>query len=508
VVIVGARVRLASHKVLVAVSPFWSVFLGYVCISSLLYWPALTQMWRLYDDYYLSDLLHRGRFNELVALILRNGRPAQLVFHALFWLDGGTNQALMNMTLRFLQGTLHALTATLIAFLLFKVTRRLTAFLVILPFLLWPFRGEAVLWRAAIEYPVAALFSVTGLWIIRQHSDRWSSAAWGGAFLIAVSVLVNQSSAFAALAAWMLILLAITLYQFEVPPARLVREGILLACAYLMGTVATFIVTGLVSSSRARVATDLLAKLNLYLRMNQLVLFWPDYPQWLWAAQGLILLAAGGALLVGLIRRTYHWRQVLLVLALVFASTIVPYTANLIVALNWPSWRALYLGPLLIVALCLVADHAWSPYRVVRAIPFALLGILIAGYGYVSFLNAGDYPLLYHRDLQVMKQAEDFAAQDNVRATEVYVATLGDGLQVSTWNPYDLHYIHADGKEPALFYYWAADGLMREYSWLRPVRDRTSALQCRAKCAIPRQPGKEFRLFKLDAAPVICLCPP
>ena len=129
-------------------------------------WPALIHAWWYSDD---LCALEQG-WRTLVPHCLENGRPVQSLWYALFLLEQGPGASAVNCGFRFLQVGLHAAAAICIVRVIWQQVPSWAAFAGVLPFLLWGFSPEAVLWRGAGMYTLAACLAAAGLLLIRLQA--------------------------------------------------------------------------------------------------------------------------------------------------------------------------------------------------------------------------------------------------------------------------------------------------------------------------------------------------
>jgi hypothetical protein len=198
-----------------------AVGLGYFIVWCLANAPGLRQGWWFLDDYAVSGVLDR----LIIKHHLAQGRPGQLLWMTTFWLDAG-GQTRWNVALRMVQGMIHATAAALAALLLWRQTGRPATLLAGVPFLTWPFATDVVLWRAAGQYPVAALISLSGVWVLA------GGRLVTGALLIVAALLTHQVAACAGLVVWCVVA-CLRLAKGQGAPAR--REATALAASYAAG---------------------------------------------------------------------------------------------------------------------------------------------------------------------------------------------------------------------------------------------------------------------------------
>jgi hypothetical protein len=370
--------------------------------------PGLLKAWWHLDDLYrtwdLQKSLHRG---------LVNGRPVEGLWFYTFYLDQPPGHSTANILLRCMQSGLHCLAALLWIRLLARRVVIWKAALSALPFLLWPFNGEAVLWRTAAAYPLAVCFSLFGLLIIDEA--RAPMAQICGAALIGLAMLTNQNSATAGLVGFALIM-AIDLDADRFRPWRknLLRFSILCA-GYLVGTAISWLITHhyAKAGSRAQFPHNFKEKLGHWRELNHLFLFWPGiYPRTLRWAHCLVLASAPIVILYRAMTRKIRISRAILVTLLLGSLLILPYTAILGVAELTLAHRLWYVAPSIIGACWLVPAAQWP----LKSLPFAAaaicLGVVSISYGKMARENAREYIESYEADLRSLRALETVAARE------------------------------------------------------------------------------------------------
>jgi hypothetical protein len=481
------------------------VFITYLLLWSIANWPALRQAWWYCDDFIIGEQISSSAAPVLLKHVLGHGRPGEGVWFLTFLLDGSSDQGIQNRLLRFVQGGLHALVGVLAADLLWRQTRRWTAFLSALPFILWPFNGEATLWRAAGQYPLAALLGLLGVQAIRRSSEQPNLSCIIGPSLIVLGVLTNQSAAFAGAVVWVFVVGLIVLGEGQIRMSRVRREAIMLVMGYCIGGVASFLIVWLVG--HPQLASNILGKLVYLLHLNRLFITWPEfYPPWLSAAHILLLSMLSLVLVRALREKTWTVRQALLAITFVMTGLVTPYAAIVLVARTWPAWRVMYLAPFLITGAATILAQALATWKVGRTVSLVLVSVILAGYVKMAWINSSEYVKVFKEDLHLLRQLENYAAQEHIQDGAIYVATSPE-VQIRKWNPYGLEYVHGDSKIPAFFRSWSAHPFVRRFSWLRPTEDTAIRAQCLDRCFLTMD-KTGFRFYKLDATNAICVCPP
>lgn len=484
--------------------PFLSTWVLLTIAWAAVFWPALHHAWLFFDDYSLAVWGEKERWNSSLGL----GRPVLALWSYTFCLDGLSGTSVANVLLRLAQGALHTLTGTVVAYLLWKETRVRLAALAVLPFVLWPFNTEAVLWRGAGINVLAALFSVLGVALIRAEGARPRLAGTLGVGLLALGMLTTQASAAAGLVVWAMLLVLSA--SAEGPPRLkpLLREGGLLLLGYLVGGIATVLCSKLSATPNPRgvFATDWAAKAAYLIQLNNLYLFFPAfYPRTLKAAH-LLLVGASAVLLVGAgasaSRRGPEMRWwSLAALAPLAACAVLPYISVMVVQECWPAWRNMYLAPLLATALFAVGFRHGLRRPIRAAFYGVLLLVVLWPYARLGRENAAEYVRTERGDRQQLRQLEQFAEQASVRKV---VVLMPPDAPLQDWNPYRLRFMHCDSHISALACTWTVRAFINRHSTLEVTDDphiREEALkQLRAApCG---------RFFTVDGCNAVALCPP
>jgi hypothetical protein len=472
------------------------VFAGYALLWALSHLPALLRPWWFLDDFGIADV-----FAPLnVEHHLEQGRPGQLLWMSTFLLDGGPQHGPANMALRLAQGTLHALAATLVAALLWRETGRWATLLSGIPFLLWPYSSEAVLWRAAGQYPAAAVLSLAGLFLLRTSPP--TPGPWVGcAALLAGALLTHQLSAMAGLVVWCLAEGLAILSPRARPAAGVVREAAALVAGYGGGALASFAVAWTSAGDPFRLdpAASPAARLQLLFDLN-LGFFTSGqfYPPALASLQ-IALLSLGLTAVPFLVRRLGLGRAALVGLALA-GGLVAPYAALLPVAESYVSWRLHYLAPLVLSGAFAVAEAA-GVGRALRIGALVTLAGLALGYAPLAWRSSAAYPRLFDADLGVLRELERVAAAQGSDAVCVVTA---ERLEPTTLNPHGIDFRWGGVKLSALLA--AARPFLRWFSPLEMIEEEPILTRCVVACA-ERVPRGRFAIRVLpDGLP--CLCPP
>lgn len=491
------------------------LFIAYLSVFSIANLPALRQAWWYFDDFRNAKLWHvdsslSNRFHLSMrpfSLALKHARPVEALWFVTFLLDGSPDRGPYNILLRFIQCGLHSIAVTVAGIIIWQETRKWTAFFAVLPFLLWPFNSEAVLWRTGGTYPLAALLSLLGIYVLR-HSERSNLLMYAISSLsIALAMLTNQSAALAGIVVWTLTLsfklLKEDVFYFK---KRLYLDMIPVLFGYLIGGGFSYILAHQFHGyQRATFATNLTEKLFFLVKLNSLFIAWPKlYPYWLSGLHVALLTGVAVIFVVRAYKMGWPMGKVLLSAILLMTTFVTPYAMSLLVAENWPSWRVMYLAPFLITGIWIMWDKAIGINRIGTLISVCVLIVLLIGYLKIAWVNAGEYVRLFEADMSVLHELEAYATNECIECEQVFVATSQDFLR--DWNPYHLTYVHADSKLSAYLIRWAAHPFIRWFSRLKPTEDTFIKQECISQCRITKE-GKAFQFFKLPRRGVLCVCP-
>jgi hypothetical protein len=489
------------------------------------FWPALHTPWYYLDDYglarYMSPdqaLAERGLVNpdapvdvpRCVSLGL--GRPMLYLWWFTFALDRDPSWPWVNIGLRWFQGCTHVVTAALIAYLLWKPSRSYWAVPAVLPFVLWCFNPEVVLWRGAGINVFAVFFSVLGLLCIKTEGRRWQGGWWvTGLALVALSMLTTQGAAMGGLVTWV-ILVALETACGQGSPGRHLRHGAFLLGGYLVGGLLSLAVLKYSAepNPRATLPPDLHSRVLFLLGHNKLFLFWPGaYPRVLKYAHAalclltpLVVLASGTRLTrQGVVLR---WRAPVL-LACLASCLVLPYLSLLLVNESWITVRNLYTAPLLLTALVAVGVRLCGRRLWLQAAYAAVLLCILVPYVRMARTHAAEFVRTHRNDLRGLRELEQFAA---ARGTGKVLLLYCD-FPARDWNPYHLNYIGHDLHISA-WHVPANPGLdffVIRHSRLQVVEDDGLKARALKRCReVPPPAGLFF--FLIEGSDVIAVCSP
>jgi hypothetical protein len=416
----------------------------------------------------------------------------------------GTAQ-LQNIAMRFIQGGFHSLAASLAAFVVWKDTHHRSAFFGFLPFALWPFNAEAVMWRTAGGYPVAALLSVLAVVLVRRQGKYQAVYRLLGAVFIAMAVLFQQVAAVAGPILW-----------FMIVCLHLVRERQpleFLGIKQLAYLVSGGITGGLISAVIARhynavtgrfvVATNLWDRLSYITNLNVRFFSWPDfYPAWLAWAHVALLAVAFVLVLATLLNRNRTFSALLSISFICFATFVFPFAPLLIVAESWPSFRVMYMAPLILsVAWLTVMQLRVS--SIFHALAAGLFCVVLLGYVQIAWQNSAEYPYVFEADLQTLKGLSETANRENVK--NIFVVTSPE-FPLTDWNPYHVKYMHADSKISAFLVDFSADSFIYLFSSLKPTHDAGVQAVCFSFCRTASY-DRNSKIDIVEAGSTLCVCP-
>jgi hypothetical protein len=489
----------------------------YVAIWAAANWPALSQPWWVGDDFSIAveyDPLHN----------YRHGRPLQNLVHGSLQFETGAAGETVNMAAHIIQGVFHCLAAASMAYLLSRRFADKWPFVAMLLFLLWPFNGEAILWRSAGSMPIAAFLSVLGVIAIDAGVSNGRKLLLGlGITLIAAAGLFHQLGAAAGLA----LLMAFVSTSRSERTGRLVWEIALTACGYAFGAALVLAITAAYSgdANRAEIATDAAAKLSYFWQLTSRHLL-ENLPTSVAALQvglaiGLLCMA-----LMTLFARKAALGQRLLRVAAMFALFVTPVLPVLLVGESPTSARIVYFAPLLLVTSVVLLFQYTSPSDEtahdesdsvmrratdVRRRHIAHYGlVLLVGYLSVRYMvlaqmNAQDFVTVYSGDVAQLQQLEQNAGASTAGASSQIVVANPAGY-LRTYDPYKIHFLNGDAKASVFHVPWSVGKFIEWQSSLTPVVDINVTNQCSSLCQLRAQ-DQPFYSESLPNSSITCVCP-
>jgi hypothetical protein len=439
------------------------------------------------------------------------GRPLFALWCLTFRLDARASDVAANILLRWLQGGLHCLTGTMVAYVLWREgCRRWAAVLAALLFVCWCFSTEAVLWRGAGINVLAALLSVLGVTALRlprTHRGTWEVV---GGFCVTLSMLATQSSAMAGLTLWAVVLGLAACNPGGLRERSFGRQTAVLLGGYLLGGLMSWAILHYSVEPNPRAlppSTDFHKTFAFVRQLNLLVLCNPLYPPWLSRAYlALVGLTAGVVAAGGVVRVRRQplaplWG--LVSLACLAACTVFPYITLLLVQQLWPAWRNLYVAPLGLGGLVAVGIR-WAEARPLPSLAYLALVLAVLGLnGQVARGNAAEYVRCEKRDLQVLQTLHDFAREHHISK----VIVMLPAIPVRDWNGYDFHYVQADSHASIYVAQGMLPGFLARFSHLQLISDdlvkKRAVRQLQEHPLPPRQ-----QFFLIEGTDIIAICPP
>jgi len=439
--------------------PGLRVFLLYLICYVVLFWPALCQPWWYMDDYWCAGW-DGATFWKMA---LCQGRPLGMLWQWTHQLDSSPESGTANVLLRLVQVGCHVLTATLIAGLLWKDGLRWPGVAAVLPFVLWAFNPEAVLWRTGAAYALTALLSVGGVVLLR---GRTRGSGMLGMVCLALSVLGCQAPAAIGLLVW-IVLVAVRLTRPGIEGQKgffpwWVREGTLLGTGLLLGGVVSLLLTRLFPFPfrDTALASDWRGKARYFLHLQQLTWFYPHF--YCWPAQlshAALLAATAWAILT----TALTWQRRCLIAVVLLSSLVAPFAGVLVVSESFASWRLLYPAPLIFTGFLSLAFLLGSAR--LRLGLAAITASILFWNAPLAWRNAAEYPRLEQCDREQARCLERFCQQQGMTR----VVVLPGAVPVYKWNPYGLQMFDLHGHYSAFKTSWTCQQFLQRYSSLQPV---------------------------------------
>lgn len=484
--------------------PFFVTFVVLYGLWVAAYWPALHRSWWYTDDYTLAELSGR----DLLEWNVSGGRPLAAIWHYTLRWDRTAKGRSINVALRLCQGAFHTLTCVLIARGLWQGGGVVFPCVAVLPFLLWPFNTEAVLWRTPGAYAMAPALAVLGVLAVRAGHEMRRWWVWpAGVVACAYSVNFVQNAALAGGMVW-LVLVAADALRAESPPwTRLAKEAALLGLGYVIGGIVSVDMVGMFHEcSRGGVKFNWWYKWQGVKLFNDKFFNLSMYTPLVWwgqvvtGAAGLLAAVVAGVR-IGRDQVSLRWGSPLAV-ACLLACLVVPYVGNLVVEDLDCSLRCLYISPIVLCGALAVLFRAAEPIRAGWVVA-AAAGVLVAGYLRLDHSNALDCMRLFKSDRAAIERLEAFCAAHHTDR----VVLLAGAVPTRLNNPYGLKYVDCGCKSSALATEWAAFRAVKWFSRLRPVhRDAVKELAARQMAAqLSANPGCRF--FKVDGEDVVAVIP-
>jgi len=344
-------------------------------------WPALHVAWWHSDDYAFGErsclgLIHEG---------LINGRPVAGLWFATFCPNQVSDLDIYNILIRFIQGIFHCLAASIAALLILNQTKKWTAVIGAMAFLLWPFNGEAVLWRSAGLYPLGAFLGLLGVFSI--HHNKKFSLAYNipGFLLIVLAMLTNVVSALSGILIWSLILILDIDENEEVIGKEFIYKTALLALGYLLGGILSYLIASnynIITDDRAAFASasSILTKPQYFFDLYYSSIFNRYlYPIWLNILIFIVVLILITRLIIKIREHSYSLNLISLYLILSACLLLSPFFTLLLISENNTSWRVMYLSPFILTSIFVILLELIQNRRA-QAVVIILFCLILLGF--------------------------------------------------------------------------------------------------------------------------------
>ncbi len=482
------------------------VFLLFLFLWAFFVWPALSNEWWAVDDYITA---RPGHLRFTITSIFTSGRPlytlwiffTRTLLDFLPWETAG-------ILVRTAQGSMHALCAVLIGFLLVRFTGRKIAICTVLPFLVWPFGSEPTTWIAAAIYPIGALLSVSGLAVLLRPRLFASWHTLIGMFLLFLAPFANQSAGIAGLVVFC-ILAALSLRNRE-RRAVLLRALPILLIAYALAVVTQFTVLTLFQEHRFSGYTPGTVSSHIITQGQLMITYLLTspylYPTWLIVVQLMLFLLALIAAFPLSGAHTYRGRimEGAAVTLLFGTLPLLLRAPTIFTGMDWVSGRTMYLDPLLFTfALCIVLRSRLLPIISTGIVTLFIITLLI-GYYPISTVNAREHVTLFNNDVATLRHLETVARQEQV--DQLIIAY--QPYRTSTFNPYLLRYYNFGDIHHSILRDWQYSFyFMQLYSQeLHLLREEEYVKLCAAACTYKDPPGRSIEFIEKPVR-ALCFCP-
>jgi len=437
---------------------------------------------------------------------LKNGRPLMVILLSTFLIDNTVNSEIYNVILRYAQGIAHCLAVTIMLIILWYKTHKINIIFYILPFLIWPFNAEAVLWRSASQYPFSALLICSGMYLILINSSNNISRNILGILFIVLSIMTNQVSAFLGIAIFILILGIKSLNNEDVLIKETYNQIFIIFLGFIIGGFLSYII-GCTSGDRIGISNDIIGKIKLLIELNYSVIFnIKFYPRWIIFIHSFLIILPILLILYKKKHSSLPSRNIILALVCYLSIFIIPYSAILLSKENWPSWRIMYISPIIFTSAFLYLDYLLDRFKFKKFIEFATLILLVIGYVQISRINTSEYFEAFNNDLKQIEVIDNYLREhDLAKDYPIHIVTFPD--YVRTWNPYNLKYIHGNSKTSAIMRDWYVGPFLSLFSSLNYIDDFDVNKSCLNICKKNSNSHKSLEFYKLTSYDVICICP-
>lgn len=490
-----------------------AIFLGYLLIWLVANYPGLSSPWWMCDDfgfivnwnYWYNNIFNYLAFPKWMAL--SNGRPLEIILSSAFLIDNTMNNGIFNIIMRYIQGVAHCLSITIILIIVFNKTFNINFVFYILPLLIWPFNGEAVLWRSAFPYPFAALLSSVGLYLILINPREKLTRVISGIFLIILSVLTNQVSAFLCICVYFLILGVRPLNSEEVYNKETLKEISAILLGLLIGGSLSYLI-GAAFGDRVSISSDITEKYNFLLKLWDIqILNSKYYPNWIIFIQLLILILPIILILYKILYRQFATKNnVILTIFCYLFMFFIPYSAVMLSRENSASWRVMYISPILYSSALLYSDYLLHPFKFKNFFLFTIVLLMVTGYVYISRINSYEFYKVFNNDLKKIEMVNKFLSDNYLQIDHPITIATFPGY-TRTWNPYNLRYMNGDTKISAVMRDWYVEPFLKLFSSLEYIKNPTVIRSCQNLCMEDKLNNKSMKFHKMKTDDIICICP-
>ncbi|HEY8965909.1 MAG TPA: hypothetical protein VIM58_05670, partial [Candidatus Methylacidiphilales bacterium] len=438
--------------------------------------PGLAAPWWQTDDFVFTDRcnLLKGvghALHESWALYANDGRPFSIPIALLFTINQPAHAA-AGLFAHWLQAALHVFGAFVLSRTLARYVKPWQAALASLPFLLWSFNSECVLWTNSFQYVWGYLVAIWGIREFLVGSETGNRhRLWIGTALVGAAVLTQQSPSGTPLMVW---LIAVALRALGKAPfdaaqqKRLFWKELALLCgAMVVACVVALVLGHLNGGTRTHLSLHP-GQRFYYLRvLDGLFLWWPKpqpdfYPVAVKVLHGFLL-----ASFLGLVARHFakDRRAAFLCLLAAGAALVLPYWAHLITDTFSPSFRVFYAAPLLFAAVIAIGFVLAARAPAVRGLLVVLVLLLSWEYARIAHAQSGEYVELYRKQVEVVRQAEALARENGCDTLAVCPPPIDS--PVKNLNPFGLHYFFWDSRQSSLHFFYSAARLVRAHTTMK-----------------------------------------
>jgi len=394
---------------------------------------GILNLWWAADDYSCWDKSIRQLWDGG----LYHGRPLCGMLYWLYHITPPDEFGIGFLTIKFLQGALHALAGALVTLGLTRHFNLKIALLATAPFQIWAFHYETTLWWAGSMYPVAAILSLGGVLLaIKAVEDNSWKLALPAAIFCGLSVLSNQAAGITGLVLWVL-LSSLRLGKNEVTVKTLFLEALNIGGGYLLGSILSITLMTLNHYPRFESATSISERFNFWKQMITRLWFHQPFFSPALLTSNLLLF---GSIFVGVIIQAITSSQKnpfkrgipLIAFILIW---FLPFLSSLVISSPFISARILYAGPLIItagIAISALIEPKKIRTLILTAITITTLASTVFN-GWTARDIAQDCVYTYNRDIETLHEIESVAQQNG--ATRVLFLRFGEAKAMNL-NPY------------------------------------------------------------------------